>query len=170
MSFKIWVEVWILDIEVLILRLWNVLFKTFYYILSFIIILYYLILWIDAYFRDDAKVWWCSLDSRKMDALSDEEFEQVFLDKWSHAKNKYQVEHKGLFSILKFHGCIQKENIVVSISLSCKHNFIHVNLAKNCKFLPSIFKAHRLMVKIFKFLKIWRLLWINMCCIHNFII
>ena len=29
-------------------------------------------LWINAYFKDDAKVWRCSLDSRKMDALSDE--------------------------------------------------------------------------------------------------
>ena len=35
-------------------------------------------LWINDYFKDDAKVWWCSLDSRKMDALSDEYFEQVF--------------------------------------------------------------------------------------------
>ena len=65
-----------------------------------------------------------------MEALSDEEFEPVFLDKWSHTKNKYQVRHKGLFYILKVHGCIQKENIRVSISPSCKHNFIHVNLAK----------------------------------------
>ena len=68
-----------------------------------------------------------------MDALSDEEFEQVFLDKWSLAKNKYQVGHMSLFSILKFHGCIQKENILVSISPSCKHNFIHVNLAKKLR-------------------------------------
>ena len=46
------------------------------------------------------------------------------------------MEHKGLFSILKFHGCIQKENILVSISPSCKQNFIHVNLGKNLK-VPS---------------------------------
>ena len=38
--------------------------------------------------------------------------------------------HKGLFSILKVHGCIQKENILVPIIPSCKHNFIHVNWAK----------------------------------------
>ena len=38
--------------------------------------------------------------------------------------------HKCLYSILKVHGCIQNENILVSISPSCKHNFIHVNLAK----------------------------------------
>ena len=40
---------------------------------------------------------------------------------------------KDIFSILKFHGCIQKENILVSISPSCKQNFIHLNLAKNLK-------------------------------------
>ena len=31
-------------------------------------------LWINTYFRNDAKVWWCSLDARKMDAQSDEDF------------------------------------------------------------------------------------------------
>ena len=87
-------------------------------------------LWTDSYFKDDAKVWWCSLDSRNLKALSDEDFEQVFLDKWSHSKNKYQVGHKHLFSRLKFHKCIQNENICVSISHSFKHNCIHVDLAK----------------------------------------
>ena len=114
-------------------------------------------LWIDTYFKDDAKVWWCSLDSRKMKALSDEEFEQVFLDKWSHAKNKYQVGHKGLFSILKFHGCIQKENILVSTSPSCKHNFIHVNLAKKlqvCAKHIQITHVDGENFQIFKYLKI----------------
>ena len=38
--------------------------------------------------------------------------------------------HKGLFSILKVHGCIQNENILISANPSCKHNFIHDNLAK----------------------------------------
>ena len=111
-------------------------------------------LWIDAYFKHDVKVWWCSLDSRKIKALSNEDFEQVFLDKWSHAKNKYKVGHKGLFSIFKVYGCIQKENILVSISPNCKHNFIHVDLAKKLEVPASIFKAHRLMVKFFNFLKI----------------
>ena len=87
-------------------------------------------LWIDAYFKHDVKVWWCSLDSRKMDALSNEDFEQIFLDKWSHSKNKGQVGHKGLFSILKVHVCIQDKNIRVSISASCKHNFFQVSLAQ----------------------------------------
>ena len=43
---------------------------------------------------------------------------------------------KGLFSTLKVHGCIQNENIFVSISPSYKHNFIHVNLAKKIQ-VPS---------------------------------
>ena len=42
---------------------------------------------------------------------------------------------KGLFSVgislLQVHGCIHKENIIVSINHSCKHNFINVNLPKN---------------------------------------
>ena len=34
------------------------------------------------------KVWRNSLNRDKMKTISDEEFEQVFLDKWSHAKKK----------------------------------------------------------------------------------
>ena len=88
----------------------------------------------DFYLKDDANVWWNSLNHDKMKTLSDEEFEQVFLDKWSHAKKKDIESHKGLFScgniILQVHGCIQKEKVIVSINPSCKHNFINVNLTK----------------------------------------
>ena len=69
-----------------------------------------------------------------MMTLLDEEFEQVFLNKWSHAKKKRIESHKGLFScgniLLQVHGCIQKEKVIVSINPSCKHNFINVNLTK----------------------------------------
>ena len=37
--------------------------------------------WVDFYLKDDANVWWNSLGHDKMKMLSDEEFEQVFLDK-----------------------------------------------------------------------------------------
>ena len=47
---------------------------------------------------DDAMVWWESLDYDQLQTLLDEEFEQVFLDKWSHAKKKDIESHKGLFS------------------------------------------------------------------------
>ena len=44
--------------------------------------------------------------------LSDEEFENVFLDKWSHARKQENETCKGLFSdgisLLQVHGCIQK--------------------------------------------------------------
>jgi hypothetical protein len=64
---------------------------------------------------------------------------------------------RDLFScdnfILQVHGRIQQE-VIVSINPSCKHNLINVNFAKDCKFLQNIFKAHRLRVKMFKFLKI----------------
>ena len=36
----------------------------------------------------------------------------------------------GGISLLWVHGCIQQENVIVSINPSCKHNFINVNLAK----------------------------------------
>ena len=58
----------------------------------------------DFYLEDDAKVWWNSLNHDKMKTLSDkktlsdEKFEQVFLDKWSHAKKKNIESHIGLFS------------------------------------------------------------------------
>ena len=65
-----------------------------------------------------------------MKEIYEECFEEVFLDKWSHFKNKGQVGHKGLFSILKVHVCIQDKNIRVSISASCKHNFFQVSLAQ----------------------------------------
>ena len=52
----------------------------------------------NCYLKDDANVWWNSLNYDKMMTLSDEEFEQVFLDKWSHAKKKDIDNNKGLFS------------------------------------------------------------------------
>jgi hypothetical protein len=80
------------------------------------------------------------------------------LDRWSHVGKKDKESTKGLFScgnsILQVHGCIQQEKVIVSINPSCMHNFINVNWLKDCKFLQRIFKAHRLRVKIFKFLKI----------------
>jgi hypothetical protein len=66
--------------------------------------------------------------------LSDEEYEKLYLDRWSHAKKKDKESTRVYFhvdnSILQVHGCIQQEKIIVSINPSCKHNFINVNLAK----------------------------------------
>jgi hypothetical protein len=97
-------------------------------------------------------------DYKKMMALSDEEFEKLFLDKWSHAKSKDKECTKGLFScgksILQVHGCIHKENIIVSINPSCNIILSMFSWLIDCKFLQRIFKAHRLRVKMFKFLKI----------------
>ena len=48
--------------------------------------------------------------SQKLLKISIEEFENVFLDKWSHALNNEKEITKGLFSCGKFllpvHGCI----------------------------------------------------------------
>jgi hypothetical protein len=55
--------------------------------------------------QGDVAIWWNSLNYSKIMALSDEEFEKVFLEKWSHAKSKERS--KILFScenyILRVH-------------------------------------------------------------------
>jgi hypothetical protein len=106
----------------------------------------------------DAGVWWNEVKSKEIHALSDKEYEKKFLNKWSRSKSKDNECTKSLFacgkSILQVPGCIHKEKIIVSINPSCRHNFINVSWLIDCKLLQRIFKAHRLKVKIFKFLKI----------------
>jgi hypothetical protein len=83
-------------------------------------------------FKEDVAIWWQSLDFAKMMALSNEAYEKLLLDKWSHAKSKDKEITKGLFScgnsILHVHGCIHKEKVIVYINPSCQHNFINVHL------------------------------------------
>ena len=71
----------------------------------------------------------------KMRTLSDHEYEQIFLDKWSHGKKKHNASPNGLcgLSILQVHGYIQQEKVIICINPSCGHNFIHVDLAKILK-------------------------------------
>jgi hypothetical protein len=91
-------------------------------------------------------------------SLSEEALEKLLLDKWSHTKCKDKDITKGLFScgksILQVHGCIHKENVIVSINPSCQQNFINVQLVNRLQVPAKNIKAHRLRVKIFKFLKI----------------
>ena len=60
----------------------------------------------------DASIWWASLKYSQIMTLFDEEFEKLFLDRWSHTKCKDEESTKGLFlggkSMLQFHGCIHK--------------------------------------------------------------
>jgi hypothetical protein len=88
--------------------------------------------WVDLKLQGDAAIWWKSLDYKEMRTLSNGEFEKILLDRWSHGKNKDTKSTKGLFScgksILQVHGCIHKENVIVSINPSCMHNFINVQL------------------------------------------
>jgi hypothetical protein len=60
--------------------------------------------------KEDVGTWWKSLDQVKMRGISDEEFENVFLEKRFHAKSKER--NMSLFScgnsILQVHGCIHK--------------------------------------------------------------
>ena len=91
-------------------------------------------IWVWMNLRDDARIWWDIINSKEIHALSNEEFEKVFLSRWSHVGKRDTKSTKGLFScgnsILQVHGCIHKENIIVSINPSCMHNFINVNFAK----------------------------------------
>jgi hypothetical protein len=86
--------------------------------------------WIDLKLQGDASIWWKSLDYKEMMTLSNGEFEKMLLDKWSHEENKDTKRTKSLFlcdkSILHVHGCIHKENVILSINPSCMHNFINV--------------------------------------------
>lgn len=50
--------------------------------------------------RDEVAIWWSSLDETKLYKLSDEEFEKVLLDKWSHARKQENETHKGLFLLV----------------------------------------------------------------------
>jgi len=71
------------------------------------------------------------------------------------------VRYKDLFScehsILKVHGCIQKENVIISINPNYKHNFIHVNLAKKLQISTKHFQSTHVddeNFQIFKDLKV----------------
>jgi hypothetical protein len=96
-----------------------------------------------------------------MMTLSNGEFDQILLDRWSHEKTKDTKSTKGLFScgksILQVHGCIHKENVIVSINPSCKQNFINIQLVNGLK-IPTkniqITKVASENVKFFKYLKL----------------
>ena len=108
--------------------------------------------------KEEAAIWWKSLGIIGLAKFSDEEMEKLLMDKWSRARKKDKGKHVGLFptgiSLLQVHGLIKKEKIVVFINPSCKHNFINVNLAKNCKSQQNILKIHKVMIRMFKFIRI----------------
>ena len=55
-------------------------------------------IWATCYLKDDVRYWWESFNCYKMKILSDKEFEQVFLDKGSHAKKKENARSSSLSS------------------------------------------------------------------------
>jgi hypothetical protein len=111
--------------------------------------------------KDEADIWGKAFSFQELLKLSNEAYEQVFLDKWSHNVKNEQDNSKGLFSgnnfILQVHGCIHKDNEIASINPNCKHNFINVNLAKRlhipAKYIQST-KVDSENVKNFKDLKV----------------
>jgi hypothetical protein len=85
--------------------------------------------------NDEPRMWWDGLNYEKIKALSYEEYEKLYIDRWFDANKKDNNIHSGLFScdnfILQVHGYIQHEKVIVSINPSGKHNFLNVNLNKS---------------------------------------
>jgi hypothetical protein len=111
--------------------------------------------------QGDATIWWKLLDYKEMMTLSNGEFEKKLLDKWPHGENKDKERTKSLFScektILQVHGCIHKENIIVSINPSCMHNFINVHLVNRLQVPINNIQGTKVEgenVQIFKYFKI----------------
>jgi hypothetical protein len=48
--------------------------------------------------RDDASIWWVGFNSKQIQALSDKEYEQVVLDKWSHNVKRNKKITRYLYS------------------------------------------------------------------------
>jgi hypothetical protein len=117
--------------------------------------------WVAHQFQGPATIWWKSIDYKEMMTLSNGEFEQILLDRWSHGKNKDTKSTKGLFScgkyILQVYGCIHKENVIVSINPSCKQNFINIQLVNRMKIPEKNIQSTQVAgenVKLFKNLKL----------------
>jgi hypothetical protein len=94
-------------------------------------------------------------------SLSEEALEKLLLDKWSHTKSKDKDITKSLFScgksILQVHGCIHKENVIVSINPSCKQNFINIQWVNRLQVSAKDIHSTQVEgenVQIFKYLKI----------------
>ena len=65
-------------------------------------------------FNRDAKTWWWnSVNHDRVYMLQDEEFEQLFLDKWSRAKKTDNASPNSLSSF-KFHRGVQMEILMES--------------------------------------------------------
>jgi hypothetical protein len=89
--------------------------------------------WLQSNLPDVVAMLWEFLNHDNKFKLPYEEYEKLFLDGWSHAMNNDKEITKGLCpcdNLLHVHGCIQQENVILSINPSKKHNFINIVLAK----------------------------------------
>ena len=122
--------------------------------------------------QDDAWRWWESLNKDKLRELSDEDYKKFLLDRWSSTRSTNTKSHKEILqhdnvstnglpschnSLLQVQGCLQQEQVIISISPSCMHNFTNAKLAKSLK-LPAkhVYSTHidGKHVQFFKDLKI----------------
>jgi hypothetical protein len=84
--------------------------------------------------------------------------EKLFLDKWSHTKCKDKDNTKGLFSCenlyYRFMVVFIKKMSLFLLTLVANKILSMFSWLIDCKFLQRIFIAHRLLINMFKFLKI----------------
>jgi hypothetical protein len=70
----------------------------------------------NCYLEIDIVAWGHLHDDDKMEELTTEAYEHVFLARWSHVDKKDKKSTRTLFScdnsILQVHGCIQREKIL----------------------------------------------------------
>jgi hypothetical protein len=87
-----------------------------------------------------------------------EALENFILDKCYHAaKGRNKSLFLGDKSILQVHGCIHKENVIVSINPSGQHNFINVQLVNRLQIPANNIQSTQVEgknVQIFKYLKV----------------
>ena len=99
-------------------------------------------------FQDDARRWWEFLNHDKIITLLDEDYEKFLLDRWYSTRSTNNESHKEILqkdtvstnglpscnnSLLRLQGCLQQEQVIISISPSCMHNFINAKLSRSLK-------------------------------------
>jgi hypothetical protein len=98
------------------------------------------------------------IDIDKVMALSNEAYEKILLDKWSHAKSKDKESTKGFFHLetlyYRFMDVFNKISLLFLLTLVASIISSMFSWIKHCKFLENISKVNMLRVRLFKFLKI----------------
>jgi hypothetical protein len=108
------------------------------------------------YFKDDAHIWWKSFDFCEWRLLFDEALENYFYT--NGLMSRIQKEPRVYFSTptpyYMFMDVFIKKMSLFLLTLVANKFLSMFSWLIDCKFLQRVFKAHMLLVKMFKFLKI----------------